>query len=99
LPPLRLLLPYTTLFRSPSCIPSRRALLTGKHPSNNGVTGFINNIPIQGQTLPRSLRDAGYQTVLIGRTMHQSPSTARYGYDQYRSEEHTSELQSRENLV
>ena len=70
---------YTTC---PSCIPSRRALLTGKHPANNGVTGFIGNIPIQGQTLPRALRDAGYQTVLIGRKMHQSPDSARYGYEQ-----------------
>jgi arylsulfatase A-like enzyme len=70
---------YTTC---PSCIPARRALLTGKHPANNGVTGFIGSIPIQGQTLPRALRDAGYQTVLVGRSMHQTPGSARYGYDQ-----------------
>jgi arylsulfatase len=68
----------------PSCIPARRALLTGKHPANNGVTGYVENIPIPPSytTMPRALRDAGYQTVLVGRAMHQSPAPARHGYDQ-----------------
>lgn len=68
----------------PSCIPARRAMLTGKHPANNGVTGYVDNVPIPPSmtTMPRALRDAGYQTVLVGRTMHQSPASARYGYDQ-----------------
>ena len=69
---------YTTC---PSCIPSRRTLLTGQHPSTNGVTGFISGVPITSVTLPQALREGGYQTQLIGRTMHQHPPTQRYGYD------------------
>ena len=65
----------------PSCIPSRRALLTGRHPINNGLCGFRDGVPITTQTLPRILRDAGYQTALVGRSMHQFPSSARYGYE------------------
>lgn len=68
----------------PSCIPARRALLTGRYPANNGLTSYVDNVPIPPSmtTMPRALRDAGYQTVLVGRTMHQSPPSSRYGYDQ-----------------
>jgi len=65
----------------PSCIPARRALLTGRHPANNGLCGFRDGVPISSPTLPRILRDAGYQTALVGRGMHQFPSSARYGYE------------------
>ncbi len=32
-------------------------------------------------TLPGALREAGYQTWLVGRDMHQHPRRKRYGYD------------------
>ena len=69
---------YTTC---PSCIPARRCLLTGQYPSTNGMVGMQSGYGLTAPTLPGELRAAGYQTVLIGRNMHQTPDTARYGYD------------------
>ncbi len=69
---------YTTC---PSCIPARRSLLTGQFPATNGMPGFVGGVPITAPTLPGELRKAGYQTHLVGRTMHQYPPSARYGYD------------------
>jgi len=66
----------------PSCIPARRALLSGQYPSTNGMVGFggdPNWEPLH--TLPGELSKAGYQTHLVGRTMHQAPEYKRYGYD------------------
>ncbi len=68
---------YTTC---PSCIPARRAMMTGQHPATNGVTGYIENIPIQSPTLPQLLAAGGYHTVLVGRSMHQSPESEPYGF-------------------
>ena len=65
----------------PSCIPARRALLTGQFPATNGMPGYVGGVPITAPTLPGELKGAGYQTYLVGRTMHQSPPSARYGYD------------------
>ncbi len=66
----------------PSCIPARRALLSGQHPATNGMVGFTGdpqwNPP---RTLPGELSKAGYQTFLVGRTMHQAPEFRRFGYD------------------
>lgn len=69
---------YTTCA---SCIPARRSLLTGKYPRNNGLVGFEAGHPIRSETLPGMLRDTGYRTVLVGRSMHQSPPSEPYGYD------------------
>jgi arylsulfatase A-like enzyme len=66
----------------PSCIPARRSLLTGQFPATHGMPGFLDGVPLTAPTLPGELRRAGYQTALIGRTMHQYPPSARYGYDQ-----------------
>lgn len=65
----------------PSCIPARRALLTGQHPPRNGMVGFQDGHPIRVPTLPQCLGKAGYQTHLVGRCMHQYPASCRYGYD------------------
>jgi len=67
---------YTTV---PSCIPARRALLTGLFPQTSGVVGYAGR-PISSPTMPRLLADAGYTTVLVGRNMHQIPRTESYGY-------------------
>jgi arylsulfatase len=69
---------YTTC---PSCIPARRSLLTGQFPATNGMPGFVSGVPITSPTLPGELSNAGYHTYMVGRTMHQSPPSARYGYD------------------
>ena len=63
----------------PSCIPSRRSLLTGLFPSTSGVVGY-KATPISSPTLPKLLSEAGYTTVLVGRYMHQAPADESYGY-------------------
>ena len=67
---------YTTC---PSCIPARRALLTGQFPATNGSVGFASE-EFDTPTLPSTLRDHGYRTALIGRHMHQVPYERDYGY-------------------
>jgi len=63
----------------PSCIPARAALLTGLFPATRGVVGYAAR-PISYPTLPQRLAAAGYQTVLVGRYMHQKPLEESYGY-------------------
>jgi arylsulfatase A-like enzyme len=67
---------YSTV---PSCIPARYALLTGLFPQTSGVVGF-RATPIHCPTMPQLLSAAGYATVLVGRTMHQTPPEEPYGY-------------------
>ncbi len=73
-----------TLFRRaystcPSCIPARRSLLTGLFPASSRIVGFVAR-PIQDPTLPKLLGEAGYKTILVGRSMHQVPKEELYGY-------------------
>jgi arylsulfatase A-like enzyme len=65
----------------PTCIPARHCLLTGCHPSTTGVVGFDTTAEIHRPTLPDTLRRAGYQTVSVGRSMHQHPEHRRYGFE------------------
>jgi len=64
-----------------SCIPARRSLLTGQFPATSGMVGFGGGCPITAPTLPQTLRDAGYETSIVGRYMHQSPYEEPYGYN------------------
>lgn len=67
----------------PVCIPARRSLLSGQFPATHGLVGYQDNIEWDAPpTLPGVLRDAGYQTALVGRNMHQFPVRKRYGYEQ-----------------
>jgi len=68
---------YTTCA---SCIPARHSLLTGQLPPTSGMVGFRCR-EITVPTLPQTLRDAGYQTAIIGRYMHQTPPERNYGYE------------------
>src|SRR5690606_41623913 len=79
-PPTSTLFPYTTLFRSALCSPSRASILTGQYAHTHTIVD--NNAPLpEGLTFfPQYMQAEGYKTG-------------------FRSEEHTSELQSRENLV
>jgi arylsulfatase A-like enzyme len=67
----------------PACIPARRSLMSGLHPQTHGMVAFV-----EGQawdypaTLPQLLRDGGYQTGLVGRTMHLFPARKRYGFEE-----------------
>ncbi|MFC1462564.1 arylsulfatase [Verrucomicrobiota bacterium] len=70
---------YTTC---PTCIAARRSLLSGQFPPTHGMVGYRDGIEWDApQTLPGAFRDAGYQTLHVGRSMHQSPERKRYGYD------------------
>jgi len=66
----------------PSCIAARRSMLTGQFPSTHGMVGFQDGDEMFPEaTLPGELSAAGYQTIMVGRTMHQYPRRKRYGYD------------------
>jgi len=67
----------------PSCIATRRSLLSGQDPATHGMVGYRDGVEWDAPpTLPGALRDAGYQTVLVGRSMHQFPPRKRYGYEE-----------------
>ena len=59
---------------SPSCSPSRAALLTGRHPLRNGLTDQLTSEQNLGlglraseRLLPSDLKDAGYATACFGK--------------------------------
>ncbi|TWU40837.1 sulfatase family protein [Novipirellula artificiosorum] len=49
------------------CTPSRACIITGNYNHNNGVFDLRGNIEPQNQTLPILMRQAGYQTAMIGK--------------------------------
>ena len=68
----------------PSCVPTRRSVMTGQHPSTHGMVGMAGNVQWDPHTtMAEALRDAGYQTIFVGRTMHQFPRWKRYGFEQF----------------
>ncbi len=70
---------YTTC---PTCIAARRSLLSGQYPDTHGMVGYRDGVEWDAPpTLPGVLREAGYQTYLVGRSMHQHPARKRYGFD------------------
>jgi arylsulfatase A-like enzyme len=73
----------------PACVPARRCLLTGRTPFGTGVTG-MDTLAMQARidsvTLPEIFRRAGYQTISVGRGMHQHPAHARYGFEVFQED-------------
>ncbi len=49
------------------CTPSRACILTGKYNHVNGVVDLVGRIEPKDQTLPLLMREAGYQTAMIGK--------------------------------
>src|SRR5690606_41951255 len=89
-------LPYTTLFRSPCACPSQR-FHTSPQPTPD-------NRAQPGSTGPDCVAELQRRTLSSLRTIHHSTPPRRRHVSALarpvpRSEEHTSELQSRENLV
>lgn len=73
----------------PSCIATRRSMLSGQTAQRHGMVGYAGGIEWDAPpTLPGVLGDNGYQTRLIGRSMHQYPPRKRYGYDEMETECH-----------
>jgi arylsulfatase A-like enzyme len=65
---------------SPSCAPSRAALLTGLMPARNGAEAnhsFKRNSLV---SLPVALQNAGYETAAFGKVAHGAKDSARHGF-------------------
>jgi arylsulfatase A-like enzyme len=61
---------FTRFHVSPTCAPTRSALLTGRHEFRNGVTHTIHErerMTLDAVTLPEVLRRAGYATGIFGK--------------------------------
>lgn len=76
----------------PICIPQRLSLLTGQKPEHHGVMDNL-GIPYfpMETTLPSEMKRGGYQTALVGRTMHTYPFTHPYGFEYYKPGDITSD--------
>lgn len=65
----------------PVCIPARRSFLSGQFPRTHGMVGYRDGVEWDPPaTLPGTLAAAGYETALIGRSMHQWPVQKGFGY-------------------
>ncbi len=61
---------FTRFLVSPTCSPTRAALMTGRHPMKNGVTHTIlerERLTLDVTALPQVLQSAGYATGIFGK--------------------------------
>ena len=61
---------FTRFLVSPTCAPTRSAMMTGRHPMKNGVTHTIlerERMTLDATTLPQVLKQAGYTTGIFGK--------------------------------
>lgn len=65
----------------PVCIPARRSFLSGQFPHTHGMVGYQDGVEWDAPvTLPSALAAVGYETALVGRSMHQWPVQKRFGF-------------------
>ena len=60
----------TRFLVSPTCSPTRAALMTGRHPMRNGVTHTIlerERLTLEATLLPQVLKSVGYSTAIFGK--------------------------------
>lgn len=67
---------------SPSCAPSRAALLTGLAPARNGAEANHSKPRAEIKKLPAYLKELGYEVVSFGKVSHYQ-HTADYGFDHW----------------
>jgi arylsulfatase A-like enzyme len=67
---------------SPSCAPSRAALLTGLMPARNGAEANHSRPRAELKKWPAWFQDLGYEVVAFGKVSHYR-HTAEYGFDHY----------------
>ncbi len=65
---------------SPSCAPSRAALLTGKTPAHNGAEANHARPHAELKKFPAYLQEQGYEVVAFGKVGHYA-QTPEYGFD------------------
>ena len=65
---------------SPSCVPARAAIYTGRYPSQCGAPTYITYLPGSETTFMSRLQKAGYHTAAIGK-QHFGETDIRHGYD------------------
>ncbi|QDU79668.1 Arylsulfatase precursor [Polystyrenella longa] len=61
---------FTRFLVSPTCSPTRSALMTGRHPMKNGITHTIlerERMTLDATILPQVLKSAGYATGIFGK--------------------------------
>jgi len=67
---------------SPTCAPSRAALLTGLMPARNGAEANHAKPRAEIKKLPAYLKELGYEVVAFGKVSHYR-HTKNYGFDHF----------------
>ena len=65
------------------CAPARASIFTGVYPDAHGLVEGMGELdPPDSRVLPQYLRDAGYETALVGK-LHLKPIDRDYGFDTF----------------